>query len=118
MRKKKNMRKTKDLQFSNSFLRKNMSASSEEIPEKEKDAFSIIKNWFLNSPTHGIRRISRAHSILGRIFWSLTFLVFSTLMCIFIYTVIMKYIANPTKISLSVTQQHDHKHIPTVTFCK
>jgi hypothetical protein len=92
--------------------------SSEEISEREKNAFYIIKTWFLNSPTHGLRRISRANSIPERLFWSTTFLVFTTLMCIFIYTVIMKYITYPTKISLSVTQYRDPEHIPTVTFCK
>lgn len=85
---------------------------------EEKTAFNIIKIWFLNSPTHGIRRISRANSIPGRLFWSTTFLVFTTLMCIFIYTVIIKFITHPTKMSLSVKQEQDPKHIPTVTFCK
>jgi len=87
-------------------------------PSEEKSAFDLIKNWFLNSPTHGIRRISRANSIAGRLFWSTTFLIFTILMCIFIYTVIRKYIGNPTKISLSVRQYRDSKHIPTITFCK
>jgi hypothetical protein len=96
-----------------------MSASPpEEKSEKEETAFNIIKDWFLNSPTHGIRRIRRANSISGRIFWSTTFLIFTALMCIFIYTVIMKYITYPTKISLSVRQYRDPNLIPTVTFCK
>ena len=95
-----------------------MSAPSEEESQKEKNAFDIIKNWFLNSPTHGIRRISQAKSILGRVFWSLIFLIFTTLMSISIYTIIMKFIASPTKISLTVRQIRDPDHIPTISFCK
>ncbi|CAF2518033.1 unnamed protein product [Rotaria sp. Silwood2] len=94
-----------------------MTASSERISEKEKSALTIIKSWFLNSPTHGIRRISLATSILERIFWSTTFLAFTTLMCVFIYTVILKYIGNPTKINLSVRQYRDPLNFPAVTFC-
>lgn len=95
-----------------------MSTSTEENPVKEKRTFDFIKTWFLNSPTHGIRRISRANSITGRLFWSFIFLVFATLMSVFICTVIMKHIAYPTKISLSVRQYRNPDHIPTVTFCK
>ncbi|CAF0884383.1 unnamed protein product [Rotaria sordida] len=94
-----------------------MSSSSEKKSEKEKSALNIIKNWFLNSPTHGIRRISCATSILERIFWSTTFLAFTALMCIFIYTVILKYIGNPTKINLSVKHYRDPINFPAVTFC-
>lgn len=95
-----------------------MSALSEEISENKKTAFDIIKTWFVHSPTHGIRRISRANSLPGRLFWSFTFMIFTILMCIFIYTVIMKFTGHPTKISLSVKQYRHPDHIPTVTFCK
>ncbi|CAF2135194.1 unnamed protein product [Rotaria magnacalcarata] len=94
-----------------------MSSAVEMKPEKEKTSLNIIKKWFLNSPTHGIRRISIATSIFERVFWSLTFVVFTTLMCIFIYTVIVKYIAQPTKINLSVRQHRDTKNFPAITFC-
>ena len=87
-------------------------------PSEEKGALDIIKNWFLNSPSHGIRRISHANSILGRVFWSTIFILFTTLMCFFIYTVIEKFSAYPTKISLSVRQYRDPDHFPAVTFCK
>ena len=116
------MRIEHDQQLQNtSFLlhsSENMSEVLQDNSKTEKTAFNIIKTWFLNSPTHGIRRISRANSIPGRLFWSFTFLIFTTLMSIFIYTVIMNFIAHPTKISLSVRQYRDPDHIPTVTFCK
>lgn len=95
-----------------------MSTPMEENSTKEKRTFELIKTWFLNSPTHGIRRISRANSITGRLFWSFIFLVFATLMSVFICTVVMKHVTHPTKISLSVRQYRNPDHIPTVTFCK
>lgn len=95
-----------------------MSAPSDEKSEKGKSAFNIIKDWFLNSPSHGIRRISLATSIFERVFRSAIFLVFTTLMCVFIHNVIKKYIANPTKINLSVKQYRDSVNFPSVTFCK
>jgi hypothetical protein len=95
-----------------------MSASSEEQSEKQESAFNIFKQWFLNSPSHGIRRISRSNSIAGTIFWSITFVAFTILMCFFITTVIMNYIEYPTKINLSVRQHRDPNHFPAVTFCK
>jgi hypothetical protein len=95
-----------------------MSAPSEQKSETEKSTFYIIKTWFSNSPSHGIRRISHANSLAGSIFWSITMFVFTTLMCSFIASVITKYIANPTKINLSVRQSRDSMHLPAVTFCK
>lgn len=96
----------------------NMSTPTDEIVEKKESLLEICKTWFLNSPTHGIRRISRANSTAGRLFWSFIFLICTTLMAVFICTVIMKFIAHPTKISLIVRPYRDVDHIPTVTFCK
>ena len=95
-----------------------MSTISEETIEKDKTAFVIIKNWFINSPTHGFRRISRAKSIPGQLFWSIIFVIFTTFMSIFIYTIITNFIAHPTKINLTVRQDRHFERIPTITFCK
>jgi len=95
-----------------------MPEPSEQKSEKEKSALDIIKNWFSNSPSHGIRRISLANSIAGRVFWTIIFVIFTTLMCFFIYTVFMKYIAHPTKMNLTVRQYRDPNYFPAVTFCK
>lgn len=89
-----------------------------EQPETEKSALNIIKHWFFNSPSHGIRRINRATSLPGRVFWSMIFLIFTSLMCTFIHSAITKYITHPTKINLSVRQYQDSMHYPAITFCK
>ena len=95
-----------------------MSASLEKSSDEERGVASILKNWFLNSPLHGIRRIGFAESTSGRFFWSTIFIVFTILMCIFIYTIFMKFIDHPTKINLSLRHYHDSSFFPAITFCK
>ncbi|UJR30356.1 hypothetical protein I4U23_017891 [Adineta vaga] len=90
---------------------------SESQSKKEKNLLNIIKDWLSNSPSHGIRRICLANSLFGRIFWSIIFLIFTSLMCFFSLTVIRKYIAQPMKINLSVRQYQDPKYFPAITFC-
>lgn len=108
--------------FVRSFINQNKKMSTavpiDDPPEKKKSALNIIKNWFLQSPSHGIRRINRAESLSARIFWSIIFLIFTTLMGTFIYTTIQKFITNPTKINLSVRQDQQSRHYPAVTFCR
>jgi hypothetical protein len=85
---------------------------------KSETALDIIKKWCSNSPSHGIRRISRAKTLIGSLFWVYIFWIFTILMSGFIYTVIMNYIAHPTKIHLSIRQYRDPDHFPSITFCK
>ena len=95
------------------------SPSPSNEPSKIKsNAWDIIKNWFLNSPSHGIRRINRSKTIQSRLFWSITFLIFTVLMCVFIHSAIDKFITHPTKINLSVRQYQESIHYPAITFCK
>jgi len=95
-----------------------MPESLESGPKQEKSALEIIKDWFSNSPSHGIRRISQANSVVGRLFWSITVLIFTSLMCLFILTVFRNYNAQPTKINLAVRQYQDPAYFPAITFCK
>ncbi len=93
----------------------NMSSSKEN---KSKTALDIIKNWFSNSPSHGIRRIGRAKSLIEGLFWGYIFWIFTVLMGTFIYTVAINYVAHPTKIHLNLRQHRDPAHFPAITFCK
>ncbi|CAF0801224.1 unnamed protein product [Adineta ricciae] len=94
-----------------------MSGSSTSEISREKGIIDVLKTWFSNSPSHGIRRISLADSIFGRIFWSFICLIFTSLMCFFILTVIRNYIAQPMKINLSIRQYQDSQYFPAITFC-
>lgn len=93
-------------------------SSSEQQSPKRTTALSIITNWFLNSPSHGIRRINRSKTLRTRLFWSLIFLIFTALMCKFIHSIIEKFIEHPTKVNLSVRQYRESSHFPAITFCK
>lgn len=86
--------------------------------EKTKTISDIIKNWFLNSPSNGIRRIGRAKTIIGRLFFGYSFWIFTIFMGCFIYMIVLNYIAHPTKIHLSVSQYRDPRYFPAITFCK
>lgn len=93
----------------------NMSSSQNEESETQTD---IIKSRLLNVPSHGIRRIGRANTLLARLFWSYTFWIFTVLMCTFIFTAIRNFVRHPTKIHLSIKQYRDPALFPAITFCK
>jgi hypothetical protein len=93
----------------------NMSSST---ASKSKTALDIFKNWFINSPSHGIRRVGRSKTFLERLIWLYFFWVFTVLMGTFIAMVVIKYIDNPTKIHLTMRHHQDPTHFPAVTFCK
>ncbi|CAM4756955.1 unnamed protein product [Rotaria magnacalcarata] len=82
-----------------------------------KTTTEIVKTWLFNTPSHGIRPISRAKTLQTRLFWAYTFWIFTILMCTFIYTIIMNHITNPMKIHLSIRQYRDPAHFPAITFC-
>jgi len=85
---------------------------------KSKSISDLIKKWFLNSPSHGIRRIGRAKTLITSLLCGYIFWVFTILMGCFIYITFINYIAHPTKIHLTVSQHRDPKHFPAITFCK
>ena len=86
--------------------------------EQPVNALRIIQNWLLNSPSHGIRRINRSKTNKARCFWIITFFIFTALMCTFINSTIQKFIANPTRVHLTVRQYQEPMHFPAITFCE
>jgi len=85
---------------------------------KSKSISDIIKEWFLNAPSYGIRRIGRTKTLIAGLFCGYIFWVFTLFMGCFIYIIFINYIAHPTKIHLSVSQYRDPKDFPAITFCK
>lgn len=78
---------------------------------------SIFKNWLLNSPSNGIRRIGRAKTFTSSLIWAYISWIFTIMMSTFIYTVILYYNASPTKTHLSLRQYRDSANFPAITFC-
>ena len=77
---------------------------------------SIIKEFSLNTTTHGIPGIARSNTIHNRIFWSISFVVFTGITCFFISQAIRAYFQYETQTSLTF---HDEwpQAFPAVTIC-
>ncbi|CAF3660232.1 unnamed protein product [Rotaria sordida] len=77
---------------------------------------SIIKEFSLNTSTHGLPGIARSQSIPNRIFWSVSTLIFTGVMIYFIVQAIRAYFEYPTQTSVS-TMFEWPQAFPAVTIC-
>ncbi|CAF1603244.1 unnamed protein product [Adineta ricciae] len=77
---------------------------------------SIIREFSLNTSTHGIPGIARSESKHNRIFWSISLLIFTGAMTYFIVQAILAYFAYPTQTSISITHEWPQA-FPAVTIC-
>ena len=88
-------------------------------PEKEiklRRRRSIIREFSLNTSTHGIPGIARSESIHNRIFWTVAFLAFLGIMLYFIVEAIRAYFAYPTQTSVELKSERS-QFFPAFTFC-
>ena len=76
----------------------------------------IIKEFSLNTSTHGIPGIARSRSIHNRIFWSIHFLAFASIMFYFIVEAVLAYYGYPTQTSISFADEWPQA-FPAVTIC-
>lgn len=77
---------------------------------------SILREFALNTSTHGLPGIARSVSVTNRIFWSLSFMVFTSIMVFFIIQSITGYFNYP--VQTSVVHVVERSQIfPAVTFC-
>ncbi|CAF2800664.1 unnamed protein product [Rotaria sp. Silwood2] len=77
---------------------------------------SIIKEFCLNTSTHGLPGIARSQSIPNRIFWSVSTLAFTGIMIYFIVQAIHAYFEYPSQTSVSVIFEWPQA-FPAVTIC-
>ena len=77
---------------------------------------SIIKEFSLNTSTHGIPGIARSQSVRNRLFWIISLLIFTGLMCYFVVQSIRAYLEYPSQISISVIVEWPQA-FPAVTIC-
>ena len=77
---------------------------------------SIVREFALNTSTHALPGIARSQSNLNRIFWSVSFLIFTGVMSYFIYQSIAKYFEYQTQTSVSIVIDQWQK-FPAVTIC-
>ncbi|CAF0838235.1 unnamed protein product [Rotaria sordida] len=77
---------------------------------------SIIRDFALNTTTHGIPGIARGRSTQNRLFWSLVFMIFSGVMLYFIIQAIRTYFEYPTQTRVNITSERI-QYFPALTIC-
>jgi hypothetical protein len=77
---------------------------------------SIIKDFSLNTSTHGIPRIARSQSIPNRLFWSIALIICAGFMTYFIVQAIRAYFGYPSQTSVSIIVEWPQA-FPAVSIC-
>ena len=77
---------------------------------------SIIRDFSVNTSTHGIPSIARSHSIHNRLFWIVSTLIFTGVMLFFVTKSIMTYFTYPTQTSVTVVIERSQP-FPAVSVC-
>ncbi|CAF3287705.1 unnamed protein product [Rotaria sp. Silwood2] len=77
---------------------------------------SIIREFALNTSTHGLPGMARSESKHNCIFWTLSFFIFAAIMIYFVTQSITNYFQYPTQTSVSIFVERSQV-FPAVTFC-
>jgi len=77
---------------------------------------SIIREFSLNTSTHGVPGIARSQSLHNRIFWTVSFLVFTGIMLYFIIQSMQAFFSYPTQTSVFVIVER-LQTFPAVSIC-
>lgn len=77
---------------------------------------SIVRDFSLNTSTHGLPGIARSESIHNRLFWAVSFLTFAGIMVYFVVESILAFFSYPTQTSVAVTVQR-LQPFPAVSIC-
>lgn len=77
---------------------------------------SIIREFALNTSTHGLPGIARSESKHNQLFWKISFLVFTGVMVYFIVRTVSQYLQYSTQTSVSIALEQNPR-FPAVTFC-
>lgn len=77
---------------------------------------SIFHDFLSNTSTHALPNVSRSRTVWNRIFWLISFIVFTGLMIYFIIKAFLAYYEYPTTVDTSFMP--DQKQLfPAVSFC-
>ncbi len=77
---------------------------------------SIIREFSLNTSTHGIPGIARSQSMHNCIFWTASLLIFTGIMLYFVIESILAYFEYPTQTLVSIVVEWPQA-FPAVTIC-
>ena len=110
----------------NTSTRTNVTTASNTVPihfrqmETEKKLkprrLSIIREFCLNTSTHGLPGIARSQSLHNRIFWSISLLAFTGFMVYLIVTAVLAYFQYPTQINIDIVTEWPQL-FPAFSFC-
>ena len=91
-------------------------AKAFKMNPKYRRCRSIIREFSLNTSTHGIPGIARSESIQNRMFWTVTLIAFSGIMVYFVAESIKSYFSYPTQTSISIIVENSPA-FPAVSIC-
>jgi hypothetical protein len=77
---------------------------------------SIIREFALNTSAHALPGIARSQSNLNRLFWSLSFIIFTGVTIYFVTKPIQHYFEYPTQAVMTIVAQQIQP-FPAVTIC-
>ncbi len=77
---------------------------------------SIIREFSLNTSTHGIPGLARSRSVHNRVFWIVSLLIFTGIMLFFVIESIVAYFSYPTQTLVSTIVEWPQA-FPAVTIC-
>ena len=83
---------------------------------KQSRRRSIVREFSSNTSAHGIPGIARSQSIHNRMFWSISFIFFTTIMTIFVVQTIIDYFEYPTNIDVKITSEWPQS-FPAISLC-
>jgi hypothetical protein len=91
---------------------------SVEIQNEQKRTrrSSIIREFCLNTSTHGLPGIARSQSRHNCLFWSISLLMFTGLMICLVASSIQAYLDYPTQMDLEITTEWP-QYFPAFSFC-
>ncbi|CAF3313256.1 unnamed protein product [Rotaria sp. Silwood2] len=77
---------------------------------------SIIHEFCLNTSTYALPGIARSETLRNRLFWSISFLLFTGIRIYFVIQSIIRYFDYPTTIDVSYDND-SQQYFPAFTFC-
>ena len=87
-----------------------------QLSEGKVHCRSIMREFLLNTSAHALPWIARSKSIQNRIFWSISFIVFTGIMIFFVIRAIMDYYEYPTKFNTNFVEEWP-QYFPAVSIC-
>ena len=77
---------------------------------------SIVRAFALNTSTHAIPRIATAQTKHNRLFWTISLLIFTSIMLCFVITSIREYFEYPTRTLVSLVED-SRQRFAAITIC-